>query len=259
MTKVFLLTAVSALALTGCATALERSTQTVYFQAVGATEVSCSVDTGKLKYKVNLPQKAEITKSRLPIHLTCLAAGNRKKEMLVASEVSGWTFGNVATGVVPGAAWDAASGAMFKYPDIIIVDFTDTIAVGDNLPLYHAVDGLDPKYAAGSVENLGPNTLKLPGDDATALRHKMSYLQRERDDAVVLEKSERRQNLEGGWEGDKGRVTTMGGSGSVYVPPRFEPSVDMPAASPPVNAAPAPGTPPGKAMPTPLFPSTTSF
>lgn len=267
MKKALYLTAAAALTLTGCATLVEHSSQDVYFQAVGATETTCMIDTGKLKYKVELPEKVNITKSRRALNISCTAAGNRTKEMVVESELSGWTAGDVVTGVVPGAAWDAGTGAMFKYPDVIIVDFTDTVAVSDNLPAYHAIDTLDPKSASALVEDLGPSTAKLPGDDATALRHKMAQLQRTRDDAVVEEKVSRKENLEGGWEGDKGGsgvkpaypAKSSSNNGAAYVPPQFEPSVDMPAAQPPVSAAPTPGTPPGKAMPTSLFPSTTSF
>lgn len=247
MKKILLLTASVASVLTGCATIIDSSSQDVNFQVVGATEVLCDVDSGKLKYYVRPPQVITIKKSVNDLTLTCEAAGNRVKVMTVPSTLSGWTLTNVTNGIIPGTAYDAESGAMFQYPDVVIIDFTDTIAKADELPGYHAVDTLDPKLAAGSVEDMGPDEAKLAEDDAVGLRHRMAKLQRDQDDAVQAEKVERKESLEGGWDGDKGNAAPAGGSGAAYVPP---PS-DIPAAQPPVNGS--------RSLPEPVFPGSTSF
>ena len=265
MAKYLFLTAAAALSLAGCSTIVTGSTQTVYFQAVGATEATCEVANAKYKYLVNLPEKVEIKKSRRDLELTCRAAGNRYKTMVVPSELSGWTFANVTNGAIFGVPYDGETGAMFKYPDIIIVDFTDTVASLDALPAYHAVDTLDPASSSAGVENMGPAHNKLPGDDASALRHKMAQLQRDREDAYDAERVERKDTVEGGWTGDKGGADMKSQPGAAYVPPAYVPPTGddaamMPAPQPPLNAGPAPsGQAPGKAMPAPLFPSTTSF
>lgn len=258
MTKYLFLTAAAALSLAGCSTIVTGSTQTIHFEAVGATEARCVVETEKRKYLVNLPEKAEIKKSRRDLQLTCHAAGNRTKTMIVPSEVSGWTFANVTNGAIFGVPYDGETGAMFKYPDVVIVDFTDTVAAMDTLPGYHAIDTLDPRSSSAPVEDMGPSRNKLPGDDATALRHKMATLQNERDEAYEAERVERKESVEGGWTGDKGGADMKSTPGASYVPPAYVPpaeddSVAMPTAQPPVN-----GTA-GTKLPQPVFPATTSF
>jgi hypothetical protein len=202
MTKFPLLAATALLSLTACATLFDHSSQPVNFQAAGATEVACDVTYAGLKYHVRPPQTIIVQKSREDMRLSCQAAGNRVKTMVVPSSVSGWTFANVGNGVVPGAAYDAETGAMFKYPDVILIDFSDTTARMDTLPAYHAVDTLDPSIA--STEDLSPNLVKLPGDDATALRHKMARMQHDQEEAENTERESRKAALEGGWDGDKG-------------------------------------------------------
>lgn len=255
MNKLSYLAVAAVVGLTGCATAIDHASQKVNFQAVGATDVLCDIDYGGLKYQVRPPQTIVLSNSRKDMELTCQAAGNRVKHMTVPSTLSGWTAANVTNGIVPGVAWDAASGAWYKFPEVIIIDFSDSVATMDALPSYEALDAVDPRLA--TTEDLGPSTAKLPGDDAAALRHRMAQLQRDQDDAVEAEKIERKESLEGGWDGDKGGPhSAPTNTGATYTPPAYVAPVSE--ATPPLpadTAAPAPGT----AMPQPLFPATTSF
>lgn len=228
MMKYVFLTA-AALTLAGCATMLDSSSQPIYFHAVGATEAACEAETsdGTYRYHINMPAKVQVQKSRRDLVLNCRAAGNRFKTMVVPSSVSGWTAANVTNGLVPGTAYDVTSGAAFEYPDVVTVDFTGTVASMDKLPGYEAPDALNPETASAAVEDMGPVTNKLPGDDALALRHQMAQMEREREDALDAERTMRKENVEGGWTGDKGgpdmRSTSAAGGG--YVPPAYEPPV----------------------------------
>ncbi len=244
MTKFPLLAATAVIAMSGCATILNHSSQEVNFQAVGATDVLCDIDYAGLKYHVRPPQTITLSNSRHDMNLVCVAAGNRVKAMSVPSSLSGYTLANVTNGVVPGASYDAASGAMFKFPEVIVIDFSDTVAAVDPLPSYEALDAVDPRSIG--IEHLGSDTLKLPGDDARALRYRMAELQRQREDALEAEREARQQSVEGGWDGDKGGPAPVSGA---YTPPPYVPPA---GATPPVGN-------PGDAMPQPLFPSSTSF
>lgn len=255
MTKPLILAAlIATVPLAGCATMVEKSSQTINFQVVGATDVMCDVDSGKVKYTVRPPQTITVKKSKRDLTLTCLAAGNRVQTMTVSSALSGWTFANVVGGgVIPGTLYDGESGAMFKYPEVVIIDFSGTVARVDSLPSYHAPDGVDPSYAK-NVENIGPNTMRLPGDDANALRRKMAAIKHEREEAAENAFSAERQNrmnsVEGGWGGDKGGYTSSPAPQTqTYVPPAY---VAPTSPQPPVSTAPA-------QLPEPIFPSTTSF
>lgn len=256
MKKFFIPAAVATLLVSGCATMIDHSSQRVSFEAVGATEVSCLAESGKLKYSIQPPQTITLKKSRRDLILDCTAAGNRNKKFLLASEASGWTLTNIGNGIIPGTAYDAETGAMFKYPERVVLDFTDTVAAMDALPGYEAADALDPALA--DMENLGSNSAKLPSDASRSLRHKMAYMQYDRDQAVAAEKEARRDNLEGGWDAGKGLSAHPSSSEepandapaaatpSGYVPPAFEPPADTSSETP-------------KILPEPIFPATTSF
>ncbi len=258
MKKTSYLAAAVVLGLTGCATIIDHSSQKVNFQVVGATEVLCDVEYGGLKYNVRPPQTITLTNSRRDMEVTCMAAGNRIKTLTVPSSLNGWTVTNVTNGIIPGASYDAASGAMFKFPDVVVIDFSDTVATMDKLPDYEALDGLDPRVAG--TETLGPDSPKLPGEDALALRHRMAQMQRDQDDAVEAEKESRKESLEGGWDGDKGGSSSSMAplENSPYTPPV---STYVPPQDGPPVAAPAPAAAPaaGHNMPQPLFPATTTF
>jgi hypothetical protein len=229
---------------------VEESSQTINFQVVGATDVLCDVDSGKVKYSVRPPQTITVKKSRRDLNLTCMAAGNRVQTMTVSSALSGWTFANVVGGgVIPGTLYDGESGAMFKYPEVVIIDFSGTVARVDSLPSYHAPDAVDPSYAR-NVDSIGPDTPRLPGDDATALRRKMAELKYQREQAaeqaLEAERESRMNAVEGGWNGDKGGHSS---APQAYVPPAYVA---------PTSAQPAMQTGPAE-LPQPVFPSTTSF
>ena len=257
MTKPLILAAILAtLPLAGCATLVEDSSQTINFQAVGATDVMCDVDSGQVKYTVRPPQTITVKKSKLDLNLTCMAAGNRVQTMSVPSSLSGWTFGNiVGGGVIPGTLYDGETGAMFKYPEVVIIDFSGTVARVDSLPSYHAPDGVDPSYAR-NVENIGPNTMRLPGDDANALRRRMASIKHEREEAAAeafnAERESRKAVVEGGWDGDKGGASSYSAPTSAPAQTYVPPSYIAPTAQPPVSTGPA-------ELPQPVFPSTTSF
>lgn len=252
MTRPLILAAILATtALAGCATMVEESSQTINFQVVGATDVMCDVDSGKLKYNIRPPQTITVKKSKRDLNLTCMAAGNRVQTMTVSSSLSGWTFANVVGGgVIPGTLYDGESGAMFKYPEVVIIDFSGTVARVDSLPSYHAPDAVDPSYAR-NVEDVGPNSMRLPDDDATALRRKMAELKYQREEAAEqafeAERESRMNAVEGGWNGDKGGHSSA--APQAYVPPAYVPPT---SAQPPVQTGPA-------ELPQPVFPSTTSF
>ena len=257
MTRPLILAAILATsALAGCATLVEDSSQTINFQAVGATDVMCDVNSGKIKYTVRPPQTITVKKSKHDLNLTCMAAGNRVQTMTVSSALSGWTFANVVGGgVVPGTLYDGETGAMFKYPEVVIVDFSGTVARVDSLPSYHAPDAVDPSYAR-NVDSIGPNSMRLPGDDATALRRKMAQLKYQREEAAEqafeAERESRMNAVEGGWNGDKGGHSSApapAAAPQAYVPPAYVPPT---SAQPPVQTGPA-------ELPQPVFPSTTSF
>lgn len=199
------------LALAACSTAIEGSQQQVSFKTLGALDAVCEVKAGQegMVYTVRPPQTIWVNKSMDDLNISCNAPGNRNVTKVVESDIAATTFLNPLTGLVPGLAHDGSSGAMFKYPKEIEVDFTDVMAKSNPLPTYHNLDTLDPEKEAG-VEDYGPDTPKASDDDALALRHKLASDQAAKDEAAAAameaEKQARIDAVDGGFYGDKGNT-----------------------------------------------------
>ncbi|HNQ92772.1 MAG TPA: hypothetical protein PKI93_07570 [Alphaproteobacteria bacterium] len=199
------------LALAACSTAIEGSQQQVAFTTTGAVDAVCEVRTGANDriYKIRPPETIWVNKSVKDMTVTCNAPGNRTVTKTVEAEIAATTFLNPVTGLVPGALYDGSSGAMFKYPETIDVDFSGVMASMSPMPSYHNLDGLDPDRVAG-VEDYGPDTPKAADDDALALRHKLAADKDAKEEAaaaaLAAEKQARIDSLEGGFYGDKGKT-----------------------------------------------------
>lgn len=207
--KLVLLTSV--LALSACSTITEGSQQQITFETPNAYDALCEVKLGThgLVYAVRPPQTLWIKRTARNMYITCEAPGNRIVKKEVSSEVAATSFLNVFNGIVPGTAYDADTGAMFKFPEKIEIDFSGVEAVAAPMPNYHNKDGLDPKQAA-SIEDYGPDTPAAHDDAAISVRHAMAYADAEREAAaqaaLEAERQSRINSLEGGFYGDKGNI-----------------------------------------------------
>lgn len=202
----------SCLLLSACSTFFEGSLQPVSFKTAGAEDALCTVTTGEndYKYVVRPPQTIQIQKSRKPMLVSCQAPGNRMMETMVNSGVAGSTFANIFNGTL-GAGYDATSGAMFKYPDVVTIDFTGVVAQESPLPSYENAGALSAQSVR--VENMGPKNYKLDGDEATAALHQGAWAedarQQAEDAAADAERQSRIENVEGGFYGDKGHLPPL--------------------------------------------------
>jgi hypothetical protein len=259
--------------LSGCSTVIEGSSQQVMFETVGALDAACSVMLGenKMRYTVYPPQKIWIKKSAEPMNIFCQAPGNRTRTIIVESEVAGTTFLNVFNGTL-GGFYDGQSGAMFKYPDNVIVDFSDTVAELAPLPSYHNTDTIPPDQPG--IEYMGPDTPKLQEDASVALRRRMAQMKADQDAAaeaaLEAEKEARKSMIEDEFVGDKESPKKSSSKKDSYVPPATDPAevkdesssekspaADAKTAAPPPETVTVPNEAP--TLPGPTFPATTSF
>jgi hypothetical protein len=145
-----------------CSTVVNGQTQTIRVETPGAQEAECTLDNGN-KYKAYNGTTLTIMRSHKDLVVHCFAAGNREKTITVESGTNDWAIGNVATGIVPGLAYDHYSGAMFEYPSVITVDFIGVPTRGFELPEYHNRDAPNP-YMQG-IENYGPAQAMKQGEE----------------------------------------------------------------------------------------------
>lgn len=187
----------------------EGSQQQISFETPGAVGALCDIRIGVngLRYIVRPPQTVWIKKSARDMTVTCQAPGNRIVTETVESEAAPSTLLNIGNGALPGAVYDAESGAMFKYPELISIDFVGVMPVANAMPDYHNLDALDPQNEA-TIENMGPDSPALAADAELTLRHKMAELKAAQEEAeaaaMALEKQKRIDSLDGGFYGDKG-------------------------------------------------------
>ena len=153
--------------LAACSTITNGSSQQVSFKSVGAEDAYCDILIGANDYKYNVrpPQTIWVQRSRKPMFITCTAPGNRTKNAVIESGIASTAYLN---GVTAGAtlAWDAESGAMYAYPEEVVIDFSSTLAKDQPLPSYENKGALDSK--AQGIEYMGQDTPALPTDAATA-------------------------------------------------------------------------------------------
>ncbi|MCB1556716.1 MAG: hypothetical protein KDJ15_05320 [Alphaproteobacteria bacterium] len=161
--------------LSACSTVLDRSQQVISVETPGAQEALCTLENRDMKYKVRAPKTLTITKSAKPLHVRCIAPGNREAQTVITPKTTDSIFLNTANGIVPGMIVDRHTAAMYEYPAVISVDFSQIAASPMPLPAYQ------------QLLNDNPNLIELE-----EFRAGRSALQRDRYDRIpTLQKTDR--------------------------------------------------------------------
>jgi hypothetical protein len=134
---------ISLVALTSCAYFKEQQIQDITVETPGAENAICYVYVEGFKYKVRPPATLMVSKSSEDLVVDCLAPGNRRKKEIFEPTVSKKIYGDML--FPPFLGWDAASRAIYKYPDIITVDFTHTPVRPEDLPNQNRPDVKQPE------------------------------------------------------------------------------------------------------------------
>lgn len=168
--------------LSGCATIIEKPTQDLKIEILGTGEALCDITQPGHRYRAYAPSTIKIRKSNEPLNVRCFAPGNREKTVVLESKVTNTVLANVSTGVLPGMSWDAASGAMFKYPDTVVVDFSAMPPQPYPLPDYQAVLNANPGLIG--LEEFRPGRSALISDMGTP-----APTMQKRPDGVMIEET----------------------------------------------------------------------
>lgn len=141
----FYIPILSALLLTSCAYTFDKTIQPITIKTPGAQGAVCHVYVDGLRHRMKPPQTININKSKEDLIVECLAPGNRAQTVVIEPAVSDNAFLNTFTGIVPGLAWDSASGALYEYPSIVYVDFTNLALKPEPLPAQNNPDIRQPE------------------------------------------------------------------------------------------------------------------
>lgn len=159
--KIALLCSAVTLGATACATFLDTSLQDVTFETPGAYNAICNVYVDQLRYRVRPPQTLNIHRADSDMTVDCQAPGNRRKVIYIKPQIEDTANLNIAHGGA-GYVYDYASGALFKFPDRVEVDFTNA-PVGDMpLPAQNKPDIRQPEDYP--LEEFSPGNPRLNGD-----------------------------------------------------------------------------------------------
>jgi len=114
-----------AINVSACSTIVNGSNQTVAFNTAEVTGASCEL-TGGSDFKVNekftTPAEVEVPRSKKALQLGCSKPGYQTASKTVNSRVEGTTGGNLLFGGFIGAGVDAATGALYKYPETVVLN-----------------------------------------------------------------------------------------------------------------------------------------
>ncbi|MCB1538230.1 MAG: hypothetical protein KDJ49_04540, partial [Alphaproteobacteria bacterium] len=133
---------VSAAALAGCGTIMDGGTQKVDVVVRGSPAAHCEFTTGEYRNAGQFPGSVVLERAHKDLQADCYGTQNRHVTFIVPSRTTGkGTWGNTLFGILPGASYDAASGAMWGYPNPIIVDFRE---IGE---------GAKPEWPTANVDN----------------------------------------------------------------------------------------------------------
>lgn len=122
-TKFFLLAA-AAVAMTGCSTIANGKNQAVNFSTGAVEGADCTVTGGRdgaVHETFQTPAEVRIRRAKVAIDVECSKTGYQTATRRVESKMEGSTGGNVIAGGFVGLGVDAMTGAMFKYPDTIMM------------------------------------------------------------------------------------------------------------------------------------------
>ncbi len=153
---------VSLTLLAGCATVIEGQTQPFTILTPGANDAECTVHNKDMSYIMRTGETRLIMKSNNDLTIDCLAPGNRKRTVIVDTQLEPTALANVTNGVVPGTTYDHFSRGLYAYPETISIDFSGVKGEAYPMPDYMKPEARD--VYKGEMEYYGATTGALPSD-----------------------------------------------------------------------------------------------
>ena len=130
--------------LSSCAYTMNKSVQEVRVETPGTKGAKCFVSANGVRHVVHPPNSIHLTKGQDDLAVRCLAPGNREREVFVKPTIETSTF--FAGPIIPATlGWDYTSGALYKYPDLVTVDFTHMPVRPQPMPMHNHYDVKQPE------------------------------------------------------------------------------------------------------------------
>ena len=107
--------------LSGCATIVNGTTQSISVQSEPVQGAQCTLNNGVGTWYVVTPGSVTVHKSKTDITALCKKDGYADATQNIPARFNGATLGNVIAGGIVGIGVDAASGANYNYPALTMV------------------------------------------------------------------------------------------------------------------------------------------
>lgn len=117
--------ALAAISLGACSSIANGKNQAVLVTTGDVEGANCVVSEGRdgaVNVKLTTPEEVQIRRAKAAVMVECNKEGYQTATRRVESKMEGTTGGNIVAGGFVGLGVDAMTGAMFKYPDTIMVD-----------------------------------------------------------------------------------------------------------------------------------------
>lgn len=134
--KCYPLAAVAALgvALSGCATIVEGTTQPVSVTTTPQSGAQCTLANSQGTWFLTSPGSTTVHKTKTDLNVTCVKPGFQPGHVVAISHFGATTAGNVIAGGLIGMGVDAASGANYHYDSPIVVPLGPPAAAPQTSP-----------------------------------------------------------------------------------------------------------------------------
>ena len=135
-------------AVSGCASVVKGSHQTVAITTPPTTGATCTLTNGRGSWEVVSPGPVTVDRSKTDMQVRCVKPGWQDATAVIPSNFEGWTLGNLLIGGIIGVGIDASTGAMNEYPNAFQVPMIP--AEGNAAPPAEAPATTHPGSGAGS-------------------------------------------------------------------------------------------------------------
>lgn len=112
-------------AVSGCATIIDGTTQSVSVNTTPEEGAACTLVNSQGTWYLTSPGSTTVHKTKTDLDVTCTKPGFKAGHVVAVSHFTGKTAGNVIAGGLIGVGIDAASGANYHYDPVIEVPLGD--------------------------------------------------------------------------------------------------------------------------------------
>jgi len=116
------------IALSGCATIIKGSTQSIVINTAPVNGANCLLSSKEGNWPVVTPGVVKVDKSKDDITVRCTKPGYQEAMATIPSNFQGWTLGNLVLGGVIGLGVDASTGALNEYPHAFTIPMYPTVS-----------------------------------------------------------------------------------------------------------------------------------